>query len=269
VYGVSLSSAEVTAELRTSVARKRGHAGSVRRWRTFAVCGVLMLAAGARTPRSAGADGTVVTLGDSITKGVRPGVRADETFAALLAARLKEQGVAAEVVNVGVGGERTDQALARLDRAVLSRRPGVVTVMYGTNDSYVDRGASASRIDVAAYRKNLESLVARLRAGGAEPVLMTPPRWADGASPDGLGENPNVRLEPYVRACRDVARAGRVPLVDHFADWSAAARQGTDLRAWTTDGCHPNPEGHRRMAERILPVVLGRLRDRGAAAPPH
>jgi lysophospholipase L1-like esterase len=56
----------------------------------------------------------VVTLGDSITKGVRPGVRTEETFAARLAAELQRRGVAAHVGNLGIGGERTDQALQRL-----------------------------------------------------------------------------------------------------------------------------------------------------------
>src|SRR5262245_44930813 len=81
---------------------------------------------------------TIVTVGDSITRGERAGVRADETFAALLEAGLKEEGVRAEVVNAGIGGERTDGALARLDKDVLARKPRLVTIMYGTNDSFVD-----------------------------------------------------------------------------------------------------------------------------------
>ena len=46
----------------------------------------------------------IVTLGDSITKGVRTGVKPQETFAALLQAALKEQGRDVEVTNVGIGG---------------------------------------------------------------------------------------------------------------------------------------------------------------------
>src|SRR5688572_8863113 len=65
----------------------------------------------------------IVLLGDSITKGVRHGVGSEETFGSVLAVRLKGRGSAAEVVNLGVGGERTDQALARLEREVLSLRP--------------------------------------------------------------------------------------------------------------------------------------------------
>src|SRR5258706_11894334 len=82
----------------------------------------------------------IVTLGDSITKGVRSGVKPEETFAALLEADLKGRGVDAHVSNVGIGGERTDGALARLEKDVLAKKPRLVTVMYGTNDSYVDKG---------------------------------------------------------------------------------------------------------------------------------
>ncbi|HEY8502929.1 MAG TPA: GDSL-type esterase/lipase family protein, partial [Gemmataceae bacterium] len=201
----------------------------------------------------------IITLGDSITKGVRPGVKPEETFAALLEAGLRAKGVAAEVVNVGVGGERTDQAVKRLERDVLSERPRLVTVMYGTNDSYVDRGKTESRLSPGAYRANLVKLVAELRRHGVTPVLMTEPRWAADARPNGAGENPNVRLEKFVALCRDVAREQKVPLVDHFARWSDAEKEGVNLRDWTTDGCHPNPRGHREIAETMLPVVLEAL----------
>src|SRR5438132_12487229 len=77
----------------------------------------------------------IITLGDSITKGVRPGVKANETFAAYLQEMLKEKGVKAEVINVGVGGEDTGGALKRLERDVVGRKPRLVAVMYGTNDS--------------------------------------------------------------------------------------------------------------------------------------
>jgi acyl-CoA thioesterase-1 len=208
----------------------------------------------------------IVTLGDSITRGVRPGVKPEETFSAVLQERLREKGVRAEVVNVGIGGERTDGALARLDQAVIARRPRIVAIMYGTNDSYVDRGQKECRLTAPQYAANLKALVGRLRKAGIEPVLMTPPRWGDRAAPNGAGEHPNVRLEQYVKACREVARELKVPLVDHFEHWSRARAAGTDLGSWTTDECHPNPRGHREIAAPMLPVILGVA---GKARPPR
>lgn len=202
----------------------------------------------------------IVTLGDSITKGVRPGVLAEQTFAALIEAALRAGGLAVEVINVGIGAERTDQALARLAGDVIARKPAVVTVMYGTNDSYVDIGKAASRLTVEQYRSNLETIVDQLRSAGVEVVLMTEPRWGLAAKLNGVGEHPNIRLALYVDACRSVAAAKAVPLVDHFKHWSDAQAAGTDVGEWTTDQCHPNPAGHRVLAEAMLPVIESVLR---------
>ncbi len=197
----------------------------------------------------------IITLGDSITKGVRSGVKAEETFAALTAKSLKVKGIPAEVTNVGIGGERTDQALVRLARDVIAKKPHVVAIMYGTNDSYVDKGNTESRISAEEYRDNLVQLVERLRRESIQPVLMTEPRWGAKAGLNGAGEHPNARLEKYVQECREVAKELKVPLVDHFAHWSQQEEAGQDLGAWTTDQCHPNPRGHAEMAKLIVPVI--------------
>src|SRR5205823_2888217 len=131
--------------------------------------------------------------------------------AVLLQKGLENKGVRAEVTNVGIGGERTDQALKRLAKDVLALKPQVVVVMYGTNDSYIDRGEKEPRLSVKQYRANLEQLVGEIRKAGARPVLMTPPRWGDKAK-NGAGENPNGLLEEYVTVCRDVARETKTPL---------------------------------------------------------
>lgn len=215
----------------------------------FLVAGLLPALAQAETPAK------IITLGDSITRGVRQGVKEDQTFAHLLGQGLGKEGVKAEVINVGLGGERTDQALKRLEKDILAKRPVVVTIMYGTNDSYVDKGAKAPRITEKEYRNNLEKLVDQLGAAKVIPILMTEPCWGDKADANGIGEHPNLRLEKYVKACREVAKAKKIPLVDHFKIWSDKSKEGFDIGKWTTDQCHPNPEGHRVLADAILPVV--------------
>lgn len=197
----------------------------------------------------------IVTLGDSITKGVRTGVLPEQTFAKQIEKQLRASGAAVEVTNVGIGGERTDGALKRLSQDVLALTPSIVTIMYGTNDSYVDQGSTQSRISIDQYRENLVRLVRLLREGGAQPILMTEPRWGKAATNNGAGEHPNLRLEKYMVACRDVAREMDVPLVDHFRLWTDAEVSGTDIAAWTTDQCHPNAAGHQKLADAILPAI--------------
>jgi acyl-CoA thioesterase-1 len=225
----------------------------------FLACGLAGLLFCVPLCKAEGPHVKVITLGDSITRGERPGVKADETFAARLQAALRKNAIDAEVVNVGIGGERTDQALKRLKAAVIEQKPAVVTIMYGTNDSYVDRGKEEPRISAEQYGANLRQLVKELRQANLTPILMTPPRWSDAAR-NGKGENPNRLLEAYVKVCREVAAETKTPLVDHFAHWTKQAKAGTDIAKWTTDGCHPNPEGHRIIAETMLPVVVESLK---------
>lgn len=202
---------------------------------------------------------TIVVLGDSITKAVRPGVTADQTFGASLEAKLKSEGKSVRVLNKGIGGERTDQALARLDSTVLNEKPAIVTIMYGSNDSYVDKGKTASRLTREQYRANLVELVKRFRKAGAVPILMTPPCVAEDAGKNGLGETPNLRLTGFAEACREVAKAEKVRLVDNFDLWTKAAEKRGKLADWMTDGVHPNPEGQSFLAESILPALRDAL----------
>jgi acyl-CoA thioesterase-1 len=202
-----------------------------------------------------GAEAELVMLGDSITKGVRGGVTAEQTFTSVVEKNLRDLGWPVRAVNVGIGGERTDQAVKRLDRDVLARKPRVVVIMYGTNDSYVDPGREGSRISAEAYRENLKQLVERIRSAGATPMLMTEPRWGAKAKKNGLGEHPNDRLEQFMHACREVARETKTPLVDNYADWLSAEEAGQDLGQWTTDQCHPNPAGHARIADLLAPAL--------------
>lgn len=201
----------------------------------------------------------IVMLGDSITKGVRPGVTAEETFAHLVQVELRKQGHAVEVVNVGIGGERTDQAMKRLERDVINRKPQFVAIMYGTNDSYVDKGATDSRLSADDYRTHLTGIVSRLKNASVKPIMMTEPRWGKAAR-NGLDENPNVRLAKFMEVCRDVARKQDVPLVDHFSHWSEREAAGVYTAEWTTDQCHPNPAGHKIMADLIVPVIERQLK---------
>jgi len=201
----------------------------------------------------------IVGFGDSITKGVRPGVTAEQTFVAMLEKRLRDRKIPAEVINLGVGSERTDLALKRFDQ-VLAQSPTHVLIMYGANDSYVDPDKTQPRVLIEDFKKNLIEMIERLRAEGIEPILMTEPRVAAGAR-NGVGEDPNVWLAKFMEVCREVAQAHGVDLVDNYAVWSAAERDGVDLNTWTTDRVHPNAIGHAKITDAIERVLVKKLAD--------
>jgi len=201
----------------------------------------------------------IVCLGDSITRGVRQGVSQGQTYEALLQNWLTTQVAPTDVVNVGIGGERTDQAIGRLAKDVVAKKPDIVTIMYGTNDSAVDKGESEPRLPLATYESNLRLIVDRLRAAGIKPVLMSSPplgrQFAYTAWSPYRERGPNCFLIDYVKAARAVAADEAVGLVDNFAAWAEASFMGTDIDTLMTDGCHPNPAGHEFIARTMYPVL--------------
>ena len=222
--------------------------------RTASIFFLLLLAL---LPASARAEPLrIIMLGDSITKGVRAGVKADETFSAQVEKRLQAQGIHVQVINAGVGNETTVGASNRLAKEVVAKSPHLVAIMYGTNDCYVDPGKTDSRLSLKDFKNNLVGLVDRLQKAGILTVLMTEPAYAENGPKNGIGEESNLRLAEYMKVCRAVAREKEVPLVDHFAHWSAQRDKGIKLQPWTTDGYHPSPRGHDDMAHRIVQVIL-------------
>ena len=169
---------------------------------------------------------TVVFLGDSITSG--HGLPLEATFALRLGAAL---GV--NVRNAGISGDVTAGGLRRLETDVLAYRPKLVVVELGVNDAF-------GRRPPAETLGNLRAIVRRIRQDGAGVVLVhiSPAPIA----PDG-----------YRQGYSAVAREEGAWLVEDFL---AGVVPGL-----TTDGLHPNEEGHARLAARLEPVlreILGR-----------
>ena len=177
----------------------------------------------------------VVALGDSLTAGL--GVAAEEAWPALVDARLRREGYPYRVVNAGVSGDTTAGGLRRVDW-VLRNRPEVAVVALGANDGL--RGLAPD-----AMEANLLGIVERLRAVGVRVLVA------------GMEVPPNYGAT-YARAFRavfpDVARRTGAALMPFLLDGVAA-----DPRLNQADGIHPNAAGHRAIAERVWPHLVGLL----------
>jgi lysophospholipase L1-like esterase len=193
-------------------------------------------------------------------------VTAEQTFASLLRQDLAAGGRSMEFINAALGGENSDQAMARFEQDVIAHRPALVTIMYGANDQVVETGKAEPRVSLKRYERNLREMVERLRAAGAKPVLMTPiplgKHWDYGANPPYNDRGNNCLLVDYAHAVRAVALDLDVPLVDNFGAWAEASLLGTDIDTLMVDGCHPNTEGHGLIAATMLPVLAKALQAR-------
>lgn len=193
------------------------------------LAGLLLLLLVLPAAPAGAAERVIVAFGDSLTAGL--GVAREESYPALIEARLRAEGYPYRVVNAGVSGDTTAGGLRRVDWA-LRLEPDVVIVALGANDAL--RGQ-----DLGAVRANLERIVERFQSAGAKVLLAgmrLPPNYG---APYG---------EQFRRIYETVARQRRAAVMPFLLEGVGGVPRLNQL-----DGIHPTAEGYRIVAERLWP----------------
>ncbi len=195
---------------------------------------------------------TLVTFGDSIT--------ALSTWPQSVAQNLNMK-----LVNSGIGGNTTEHGMARFERDVAAHDPDFVIMCFATNDFYRADGVNP-RVSLTQYRANLQTFVDKVKALGAEPILMTPPFISEGASggpslyPEGTV---NGALDKYVAAMRDVASANGIGLIDIHA---VCDNGGYSVNSFLiADGVHLSSVGNQVYTDTICQFMRNTYRSDASA----
>ena len=165
---------------------------------------------------------TVLALGDSLTFGT--GASAETSYPTVLAGL-----TGWNVVNAGVPGDTSAQALARLPALLAEHQPKLVIVSIGGNDFLRKLPESDTRTHVHAICK--QSL-----AAGAQVLLVAVPRATVAAA---LGQMTDHAL--YAEVAKDL----KIPLQREA--WGEVLAQ-PDLRA---DAVHANARGYAQFARSV------------------
>lgn len=201
----------------------------------------------------------IVALGDSITNGAGlAGVKESETFRAITQRELSEKlGQPVEVINAGVNGDIVTQAIERLEKDVLAHQPDLVTVMFGGNDAGFYRPATngfadTPRVKQTKFKATLNELVDRLQAAEITVVLMTSPPMTErygGMHLEAYRKHGiNFLVEEYAESVRQVAAEKQLALVDVYQ----AIKKNPKRLDYFPDGLHPDPRGHRVIADLLV-----------------
>ena len=185
------------------------------------------------TVAQAATPAVVVAFGDSITEGY--GVERGGDYPAQLERALAAKGVKVKMVNAGVSGDTTNNALDRV-ATVIAAKPSLVILEFGGNDGL--RG-----LPPAATRKNLSEVIVRLQQAGARVALigMTLPR--------NYGSGYLTKFEAIFTG---LAAEHKITLIDV----RGAALQGGDVKGlMQADGIHPTGAGYQRFVTFLLPFV--------------
>lgn len=169
----------------------------------------------------------IVFLGDSITDG--------HTLPLLV-----RQAAGATCINAGVAGDTAAGMRKRLDRDVLSRRPGRVALSVGINDVLRNVAPADYETDVAAISD-------RLKRERIPLIVLTPtilgPKHAEAEK----------RLADYIDILRRIASKEGYAVADVHARMSQARAEGRTLLE--PDQVHLTVDGYRVMARAVLDAM--------------
>jgi acyl-CoA hydrolase len=215
------------AAMNTSVRSIRLGAGIL--GRVMLVFAALTLVACGSEPQQAAlpAGSKVLALGDSLTAGA--GVTSGQAWPALLAER-----TGWEVVNGGVSGDKSGDALERLPALLEEHQPVLVLVTLGGNDML-------RHVPEPETVANLGRALALAKENGARAVLLATPQ------PSVAGAVFRNLSPPEFY--RQVADEYGVPLIED------AIPEVLSDPAMKGDPLHPNAEGHALLSEKIFEAL--------------
>ena len=183
----------------------------------------------------------ILFFGDSLTAG--HGLRANESFPALLQQRLDQQHFPYKAFNYGVSGETSAGGRQRLS-SVLARHPVEVFVLaLGANDGL--RGMT-----VRETTQNLQFIIDAVRRQHPEAQLVL----AGLEFPFDLGPLGGHRLAHYATEFkalfRTLAEKNSLPFVPFLLQGVLGHRELN-----LADGVHPNATGQKILAENVWQVL--------------
>ncbi len=178
-----------------------------------------------RNIRSSGE--SIICFGDSLTEGV--GAGSGEEYPTVLSRQL-----VLPVINSGLRGDTSAQALERLSTSVLNKNPRLVIVLLGGNDFL-------RQVPRQETRKNLVEIVRRIQDAGAMVVV--------------AGLRLGFFTDEYGPLFEETARQFGASYVGQVMK---GILNDSSLRS---DPIHPNGAGYRLIAERIAEKITPLLRE--------
>jgi acyl-CoA thioesterase I len=168
---------------------------------------------------SAGTD--IIAFGDSLISGA--GATEGNDFVSLLSQRIGR-----DIINLGVPGNTTADALARLDE-LDDYHPKVVIILLGGNDHL-------KRVPIETTFHNLSEIIQGIHAKGAIVLLL-------GVKGNLFGDN----FESEFEALRDT----------HHTAYVSNVLDGLfGNQTYMADAVHPNDAGNMIIADRVFPVLV-------------
>lgn len=163
----------------------------------------------------------IVFFGDSITAG--KGAGAGEDFPSLIGKMLN-----VPIVNAGISGSTTNDALLRINEDVVRKNPSIVVIELGGNDLL-------EHVDAEVSRRNFDLILSKIKPTGAKIVVLDVKFF--------------VFKQKHETDWQDLAKKYNATYVP---DVLGGVITDSSLKF---DDIHPNAKGYQKIAEKLIPIL--------------
>lgn len=179
---------------------------------------------------------TLVCFGDSITANELDSKGRDR-----LTPRISKAMPGWKIVNSGISGNTTVDAILRIEEDVVDHHPDLVTVLLGANDSAIHRN-----VDIELYEENLRRIVRKI---GPEKTLLISAAPVVESRQDA---RKNDTLHQFSKVVEQVAADTGA----HFLDFFEKMIQQPGYEDFLMeDGLHFNYKGYEFLSDAILTKI--------------
>jgi lysophospholipase L1-like esterase len=199
---------------------------------------------------SPGYDATrsIVCFGDSLTVGMINGVGPNQPYTAHL-----QNMVTVDVINAGVSGDTTADALSRVEGDVLSHNPQIVIIQFGGNDLAAITDVSSFLTVMYSIQDNLQTIINRVKASNRKLYLA---KWynrdyifniVNSVMPLAGETNKTMFYNMLDNIYNSLATSNNIDLIVGLMD--------DVYPAYMSDIVHPDAEGYEIMAGKYFEAL--------------
>ncbi len=176
---------------------------------------------------------SLLIIGDSLSDGY--GVKRDQAYPQLLENELQAQDVSIEVVNAAESGSISASAHPTLEFYLKRSKPDLLLIAIGGNDARAQKPAST-------IKANIEKTIKLAKQNNIVVILAGMKIFSN------LGKEYGAQFEGLYK---ELAQKHKLQFIPFLLEGVAGHKELN-----ISDGFHPNPEGHKKIAAHVLPFVM-------------
>jgi len=194
---------------------------------------------GSANEKDNGINVTLVCFGDSLTAGFGATKPSVEDKSKSYPAYLQKKTGINTVINAGVSGDTTADALSRVDSDVLFYEPDIVIILLGANDFL------HLLIPVSTTQNNLQTIIDNVKNGNRKIYLAK--FYTDEMAASFIIPIPSGIVEQYDNMFKTLAEANNIELIEDI--WTGVWKEHM------SDIIHPDAKGYEIMADNIYKAL--------------